>query len=179
MFLGVQENNSKNKVSKEATRGIHLCSLRITNWSWGGEEILETCYFVGCFFITGFFGGKKNPKCSSGWWFQPIPKIWSSNWIISPGRGENKTYLKPPTSHWWGQTLFSVVLGGRKNLKRYFHGKEPIDMIYRIACLWTTLLKIHSEALFLMKCKLKSKLFRGLKKLKSRLNQRSFKVLRK
>ena len=32
----------------------------------------------------------------SSWWFQPIWKICSSNWIISPSRGENKKYLKPP-----------------------------------------------------------------------------------
>ncbi len=32
----------------------------------------------------------------TGWWFQPIWKICSSNWIISPGRGEHKKYLKPP-----------------------------------------------------------------------------------
>ena len=30
------------------------------------------------------------------WWFQPIWKIWSSNWIISPNRDENRKYLKPP-----------------------------------------------------------------------------------
>ena len=38
-----------------------------------------------------------------GWWFQPIWKIWTSTWESSPGRGENKTSLKPPprctTSH--------------------------------------------------------------------------------
>ena len=34
----------------------------------------------------------------AGWWFQPIWKMCSSNWIISPGRGENNTYLKPPPS---------------------------------------------------------------------------------
>ena len=32
----------------------------------------------------------------SSWWFQSNWKICSSNWIISPGRGENKKYLKPP-----------------------------------------------------------------------------------
>ena len=32
----------------------------------------------------------------SSWWFQPIGKICSSNWIIS--RGENKKHLKPPPS---------------------------------------------------------------------------------
>ena len=41
--------------------------------------------------------------------------------------------------------------------------ERTIDFIYRIECLWTTLLKNCSEALFL-KCKLKSSLFRGLKK---------------
>ena len=34
----------------------------------------------------------------SGWWFQPIWKICSSNFIISPGRAENKKALKPPPS---------------------------------------------------------------------------------
>ena len=32
----------------------------------------------------------------TGWWLQSIWKICSSNWIISPCRGENKKYLKPP-----------------------------------------------------------------------------------
>ena len=36
------------------------------------------------------------PKKPSGWWFQPLWKVWSSNWIISPNfRGETKD-LKPP-----------------------------------------------------------------------------------
>ena len=34
----------------------------------------------------------------TSWWFQPIWKIWSSNWIISPNKDENKKYLKPPPS---------------------------------------------------------------------------------
>ena len=55
------------------------------------------------------------------WWFQCIWKICSSNWIISPGRGENEKYLKPPPSlrfttkfknctesatSWWGEHPF-------------------------------------------------------------------------
>ena len=32
-----------------------------------------------------------------GGWNQPIWKIWTSIWIISPNRGENNNYLKPPT----------------------------------------------------------------------------------
>ena len=38
-------------------------------------------------------------KLSSGW-FQPIWKVCeTSNWIISPNRGENKKYLKAPPSY--------------------------------------------------------------------------------
>ena len=37
----------------------------------------------------------------SSWWFQPIWKLCSSNWIISPSRGENKKYLKPPPRNLW------------------------------------------------------------------------------
>ncbi len=43
-------------------------------------------------------GVKKRHERLSGWWLnQPSWKICSSNWIISPNRDENKTYLKPPT----------------------------------------------------------------------------------
>ena len=39
------------------------------------------------------------PDSSACWWLnQPIWKICSSNWIISPSRGEDKKYLKPPFS---------------------------------------------------------------------------------
>ena len=31
-------------------------------------------------------------------WTNPSENICSSNWIISPGKGKNKTYLKPPPS---------------------------------------------------------------------------------
>ena len=35
-----------------------------------------------------------------GWWFQPIWKICSSNWIIPPGRGEHKKIFElPPPSN--------------------------------------------------------------------------------
>ena len=36
---------------------------------------------------------KNSPLLVGGFKFQPIWKICSSNWIISPGRGENKKYL--------------------------------------------------------------------------------------
>ena len=34
----------------------------------------------------------------TSWWFQPIWKICSSNWIISPSKGVNNRYLKPRPS---------------------------------------------------------------------------------
>ena len=37
----------------------------------------------------------------SSWWFQPSWKMCSSNWIISPGRDENKKYSKPPPRYDW------------------------------------------------------------------------------
>ena len=37
-------------------------------------------------------------KMFTSWWLnQPIWTICSSNWIISPSKGENKTCLKPPS----------------------------------------------------------------------------------
>ena len=48
------------------------------------------------FFSTSPKIGRMNfPK--TRWWLnQPIWKICSSNWKSSPGKGENKKYLKPP-----------------------------------------------------------------------------------
>ena len=48
-------------------------------------------------------------KMYPGWWFQPISKICSSNWILSPGRGENKKCLKPPPSISWQRNGFGVA----------------------------------------------------------------------
>ena len=38
-------------------------------------------------------GLKSTLQCFSSWWFQPIWKICSSNWIIPPSRGKNKKFL--------------------------------------------------------------------------------------
>ena len=54
----------------------------------------------------------------SRWWLnQPIWKICSSIWIIFPGRGENKRYLKPPPSYdwfnsWWQFSPKQKVVSG-------------------------------------------------------------------
>ena len=52
-----------------------------------------------------------NHSMYAGWWFQPIWKICSSTWIISPGSGENSKCLKPPPSmvsftRWFTLTFF-------------------------------------------------------------------------
>ena len=39
------------------------------------------------------------PHSSTSWWIQQNWKICLSNWIISPGRDNNKKSLKPPISH--------------------------------------------------------------------------------
>ena len=59
---------------------------------------------------------KKKPRDvfeSSIWWLQLIWKICSSNWITSPGRGENKKYLKPRPSP-------GIILGKSKVLKQIY-----------------------------------------------------------
>ena len=48
------------------------------------------CDFHKPYYLRRLFA---NWKILTTWWFQPIWKIWSSNWIISPNRGENKKYL--------------------------------------------------------------------------------------
>ena len=50
--------------------------------------------------LTDPFSCKTSGRANlSGWWFQPIWKICSSNWIISTGKGENQKCLKPPPSY--------------------------------------------------------------------------------
>ena len=57
---------------------------------------------------------QKKHRINSSWWFQPISKICSSNWIISPGWDENKKYLKPPSrTHSRAETFLpSGIKGG-------------------------------------------------------------------
>ena len=48
----------------------------------------------------------------SGWWFQPLWKIWKSVGMIVPYILENKKCLKPPTSHLWSHSI-PIFLGAR------------------------------------------------------------------
>ncbi len=41
----------------------------------------------------------------TSWWFQRIWKIWRSNWIISPGSGENKKLFETTTLEYMGYTM--------------------------------------------------------------------------
>ena len=54
---------------------------------------------------------KKTSTIVGGWVSTPFEK-YESNWIISPGRDENKKYLKPPPSQEWlsNTSFFSVCI---------------------------------------------------------------------
>ena len=74
-------------------------------------------------------------KDSTSWWLnQPIWKIWSSNWIISPGFGVKiKTYLKPPPSSIMrrdSQTKKTNDVEKRKHQIRYQRSSPQSCMIY-------------------------------------------------
>ena len=62
------------QANKDSTRSFH------------GSESLRDKSFGNCFSMMQLVGG-----------FNPFEK-YESNWIISPGRGENEKYLKPPPS---------------------------------------------------------------------------------
>ena len=71
---------------------------------------------------------------STGWWLNPpIWKICSSNWMISPGRGENIKYLKLPPSQntiWLALCLLFFFGGGEQELhiKLYpWRQKTPVE----------------------------------------------------
>ena len=81
--------------------------------TWTSKNIMEPKVMGGLVQMTflfkfGVFSFKPsilnglpciNHQHTTSWWFQPSWKIWVAshlNWIISPGRGEQKKYLKPP-----------------------------------------------------------------------------------
>ena len=75
----------------------------------------------------------------TSWWLnQPIWKICSSNWIISPSRGENEKYLKPPVSY--VKLSFCVTISknnwGRSTRFDFTSSPSPMAEIFRKQFLW-------------------------------------------
>ena len=72
----------------------------------------------------------------SSWWFQPIWK-YLSNWIISPGRDENKTYLKPPPRFYRG-SFWGLINKPRQN--------HPLQKVHFVPKILPQLRKNHSSS---------------------------------
>ena len=101
----VFRSNAGNNGTKASQHGANNISslMRPKKQQWLG---------VGCVHVIPYLVQLSAPqtpipirmmKEDSGWWLnQPIWKICSSNWIISPGRGENKKIfeLPPPRDSW-------------------------------------------------------------------------------
>ena len=66
--------------------------------------------FFGDDDFVGIAQSNRKRRTIVGGFFPPIWKICSSNWIISPSRGENKKCLKPPSSYQISAT-FTHFLG--------------------------------------------------------------------
>ncbi len=75
-------------------------------------------------------------KLKTSWWLnQPIWKICSSNWIISPNRDENRKYLKPPPRKSYCETFFfekSFDITTAKEFKkvRFWTSKETHWLVH-------------------------------------------------
>ena len=88
------------RTSTKSVKHVLFWSLN----TFGGTEVRH-CNSGGNHFVTwkDFLFWENLPwkilvPLFSSWWLnQPIWKICSSIWIISPNRGENTKYLKPPT----------------------------------------------------------------------------------
>ena len=88
-----------------------------------------------CIFGFLVFDGKSH--CASNydsrssqtsWWFQPLWKIWSSNWIMSPTRDENQKYLKPPPRLWF--EIISNYSEHPNSLGMICHSKNPVESAF-------------------------------------------------
>ena len=104
------------------------------NLCWLGSIVCIFNSRLDCGRVPFWNQAKADPaKCqhqhhgtSSGtsWWFQPIWKIYWSNWIISPSTGENKTCLKaPPREH---RKNPSKTASLRLTLLRFFREKHQM-----------------------------------------------------
>ena len=87
-------------------------------------------------------------KKHQNWWLnQPIWKICSSNWIISPIRVENKTYLSYHhlATNFWGrksinsehlQRLINIQTPGSQDWWSQSHPYNRIEMVYPFLKTW-------------------------------------------
>ena len=115
-------------ILKKRQKGVHLDHFHMTHPRGQLYRSFTTTFFEAkvakwtrrgetarCGLVVRVCGAKLHPpkQISSNWWLnQPIWKIWSSNWIISPNSGGNKKYLKPPprisSYHSWKKPLPTI-----------------------------------------------------------------------
>ena len=61
----------------------------------------------------------------TGWWFQPLWKIWKSVGMIIPNILKNKKYTKPPISIYVYTYLHEIKWRGKDHLTRQSHIRVP------------------------------------------------------
>ena len=81
----------------------HARTRETLAWQMGPRWVIKKGWFVGGLVVFGganlrsFWGDEKGFLLTLAGGFNPFEK-YQSNWIISPGKGENKKCLKPPPS---------------------------------------------------------------------------------
>ena len=80
-------------------------------------------------FLSNTPPGKLNWKRYniSSWWFQPIWKICSSNWIISPSRGEHKKYFICVSSSDFGDPPRSESIPSWESNRLFLLPPQPLS----------------------------------------------------
>ena len=73
-----------------------------------GEEWVETSQW--CSWSDAVVRYPIDSIMQSGWWFEPLWKIWKSIGMIIPNIWENKKCSKPPTSYEFQVMTFSSLL---------------------------------------------------------------------
>lgn len=74
----------------------------------------------GIFFLQMACFSLEKIKTYTSWWFQPTLKNISENGSSSPGRGENNTYLKPPSSYYACALIDSLKPGSFHDPKMWY-----------------------------------------------------------
>ena len=104
MLISLQTRDSK-KYSFQNNKFIFLRTLEVSVWE--SLRIHHACHLFHHFVIMGCQGCWKSHVCPSieinkiqpSWWLQPIWKICSSNWIISPIFGVKITTIWVATTY--------------------------------------------------------------------------------